>query len=197
MADDLPVRTFTSQAALDTWLAKQKPGAAGIWLKIAKGGNDAKSVTRAEAIESALKFGWIDGQGKSADAGWWMFRFTPRRARSKWSKINRAAALKLIADGKMQPAGLAEVERAKRDGRWKAAYASARRVTLPADLRAALAAEPKAKAFFAKIDGANRYAVLYRVHEAKKPETRAARIAKFVAMLARGETIHPPRRKTG
>ena len=138
----------------------------------------------------ALCWGWIDGQKKSIDAHWWMQKFTPRAKRSIWSQVNRDKVQALIEAGRMRPAGLAEIERAKADGRWDAAYASASKAEVPADLQAALDAEPRAKAFFAKLDGTNRYAILFRTHQAKRPETRAKRIAQFVEMLARGETIH-------
>jgi uncharacterized protein YdeI (YjbR/CyaY-like superfamily) len=140
-----------------------------------------------------LAHGWIDGQIGALDAHWFLTRFTPRTARSKWSKINRTTAERLIRERRMRPAGLREVERAKVDGRWEAAYESQRTATVPKDLQAALNANPQAKKFFTKLDCANRYAVLYRVGEAKRPETRAARIAKFVTMLARGKRIHEPK----
>ena len=149
------------------------------------------SISKAEAIESALAFGWIDGQLDKLDEIFWLTRFTPRGPRSRWSQINVATATKLLAAGRMMPAGVAEVGKAKADGRWDAAYAPQSKAEVPADLQAALDAEPAAKAFFATLKGANRFAVLYRIHDAKTEKTRAARIEKFVAMLARGETIHP------
>jgi len=160
-------------------------------LRLAKGKRGA--LTYAQALEVALAWGWIDGQKRALDASAWLQRFTPRAARSPWSKINRAKAEALIAAGNMRPAGLREVERAKRDGRWERAYDGARTAGVPADLAAALARAPRARRFFDALDAANRYAILYRVQTAKKPETRAERIARFVAMCARGETIHPPR----
>ena len=189
--DPAAPRRFASQRAFETWLRTHHATSDGLWLQIAKAGAAQPSVSYAQALESALCFGWIDGQKKSLDAQHWLQRFTPRRARSIWSKVNRAKALALIEQGRMQPAGLREVERAQADGRWDDAYDSARTSTVPADLQAALDAEPKARAFFDALDAANRYAVLWRVQTAKKAETRARRIAQFAAMLARGEKLHP------
>lgn len=160
---------------------------------ITKQGKPALSY--AEALDIALAWGWIDGQKRAHDERAWLQRFTPRRPRSTWSKINRDKAEALIRAGKMQPPGLREVERARQDGRWAAAYDSARTSQVPDDLARALAGNKAAVAFFEMLDGANRYAILYRVQTAKKPETRAARIARFLAMLASHETLHPPRRK--
>ncbi len=193
MADHkgLSVLTFTDQGAWDAWLAAQGAASSGLWVKFAKPSAGVSSVTKAQAIETALRHGWIDGQLDRFDADWWLTRFTPRGPKSKWSQINRATAERLIAEGAMAPAGLAQVERAKADGRWDAAYASQATAEVPPDLRAALDAEPKAARFFDTLRGANRYAVLYRIQDAKTEKTRAARIEKFVAMLARGETLHP------
>jgi uncharacterized protein YdeI (YjbR/CyaY-like superfamily) len=163
-------------------------------LKIAKTRASSASITYAQAIDAALSWGWIDGQKGKLDDAWWLQRFTPRKAKSPWSKINRAKAEALIAAGSMEPPGLAEVERAKCDGRWERAYDGASSSSVPADLAAALARNARALAFFETLDGANRYAILYRVQTAKKPETRAERIARFVAMCARHETIHAKRR---
>jgi uncharacterized protein YdeI (YjbR/CyaY-like superfamily) len=154
-------------------------------------------VTHAEALEVALCFGWIDARRGKLDDDYFLQRFTPRGPRSRWSKLIRARAEGLVTAGRMRPAGLREVERAKADGRWDAAYDSARTATVPDDLQLALDREPRARAFFETLDGANRYAILYRVQEAKKPETRQRRIETFVAMLAAGETIHPPARRRG
>lgn len=159
-------------------------------MKIAKAGADDVSLTYAQAVEAALCYGWIDGQKKAFDEQYWLQRFTPRRTRSLWSKVNRNKAEALIQSGRMQRSGQAEIDRAKADGRWEAAYDGARTAAVPADLQAALDAKPKAGAFFATLDGANRYAVLWRVQTAKKPETRARRIETLVSMLARGEKIH-------
>lgn len=182
---------FADAPAWTTWLATHHSLSEGVWLKIAKKGSGRNSVTYAEALEVAITWGWIDGQKLKLDETWWLQRFTPRGPRSVWSKINREKALALIASGRMEPAGLAEVDRAKRDGRWEAAYESQSRATVPPDLAAALAANSRAAEFFEKLDSGNRYAVLFRVHAAKKPETRATRIAKFVEMLARHEKLHP------
>ena len=187
----LPVLAFAAQADWDAWLAGPGAGAPGLWLKLAKKGAGVPCVGKAKAIETALAHGWVDGQLQPFDDQAWLVRFTPRGPRSNWSKINRDTAERLIAEGRMTPAGQAEIDRAKADGRWAAAYAGAKTITVPDDLQAALDANPKAKAFFATLTGANRYAVLYRVGDAKTDKTRAARIDKFVAMLARGEVLHP------
>lgn len=178
-------------AAWTRWLRRHHESAAGIWLRIAKKGSGMASIDHPQALEEALCHGWIDGQRKSDDAQYFLQRFTPRTPRSMWSQINRDKACKLIDDGRMQPAGLAEVARAKADGRWDAAYEGASVATVPPDLQAALDANRKAAKFFATLDARNRYAVLFRTQGAKKPETRARRIEKFVEMLARGEKIHP------
>lgn len=180
-----------SARSFETWLRKNHATSEGAWLEIAKPGAPQATVSYAEAVEIALCYGWIDGQKKALDATHWLQRFTPRRARSMWSKVNRAKAEALIASGRMQPAGQAEIDRAKADGRWDAAYDGARTAAVPADLQAALDARPGAAAFLSALDAANRYAVLWRVQTAKKPETRARRIEMLVAMLARGEKIHP------
>ena len=184
---------FESGPAFEQWLAEQHTQSDGIWVKFAKKASGIPTVVYAEAVESALKYGWIDGQAKSLDDDHYLQRFTPRRARSKWSKINCAKAEALIASGAMQPGGLAEVERAKADGRWDAAYDAPSTATVPEDLRAALDRDRAASDFFETLNSTNRYAILHRIHDAKKPETRERRIEKFVAMLSRGETIHPQR----
>ncbi len=189
--DDLPVLPFASAAEWETWLEDNHAEAPGVWLKIAKKASGIATVNAAEAIDVALCFGWIDGQRGRFDDQWFIQRFTPRRARSRWSQINREKVEQLTAAGRMRPAGLREVERAQADGRWDAAYPPASRMTVPDDLRAALDASPAAAEQFATLDSANRYAVLYRIWEAKRPATRAKRIEQFVAMLARGERIHP------
>jgi uncharacterized protein YdeI (YjbR/CyaY-like superfamily) len=192
---DLPVLAFRSQSAWDEWLASQPAGAKGLWLKLARKTSGIASVSKAEAIDTALCHGWIDGQLDSFDDDYRLIRFTPRQSTSKWSEKNRSRALELIAQKLMRPAGLREIERARKDGRWDAAYAPQSTAEIPDDLRAALAKSKKAARFFETIDGANRYAILYRVQTAKKPETRAARIATYVAMLAEGKTIHPQKVK--
>jgi uncharacterized protein YdeI (YjbR/CyaY-like superfamily) len=186
----LPIRAFADLAAWETWLAAEPLSSRGVWLKLAKASAGAASVSKAEAIDGALCHGWIDGQLNPYDDDWWLIRFTPRTARSKWSENNRTRAIELMEQGRVGKNGLTEIDEAKADGRWEAAYAPQGSATVPDDLAAALDAEPRARAFFDTLTGANRYAILYRVHEAKKPETRAARIAKFVAMCAQGETIH-------
>jgi uncharacterized protein YdeI (YjbR/CyaY-like superfamily) len=187
-----PILRLT-RARWHAWLAAHHASATGVLLAITKKGAPPPALSYSVALDVALAWGWIDGQKRAHDAHVWLQRFTPRRARSGWSKLNRARAEALIRAGTMRPSGLAEVERAKKDGRWAAAYDSARTSRVPADLAAALAANRRAAAFFATLDAANRYAILYRVQTAKKAETRAARIAKFVAMLARHETLHPKR----
>jgi uncharacterized protein YdeI (YjbR/CyaY-like superfamily) len=161
-----------------------------VWVKIAKKGTGIDSVRYPEVLESALAFGWIDGLRRALDEQYFLQRFTPRRPRSKWSKVNRTTAERLIAEGRMRPAGMAEVERAKADGRWDAAYESQGNMTVPPDLQRELDARPRAKAFFERLNGQNRYAILYRLHDAKRPETRARRLEKFVAMLEAGETLY-------
>jgi uncharacterized protein YdeI (YjbR/CyaY-like superfamily) len=184
---------FESAEAWEAWLAEHHADTDGIWVKFAKKASGIPTVVYAEAVHAALKYGWIDGHTKRVDDDYYIQRFTPRRARSRWSKINRAKAEALIASGAMEPAGLAEVERAKADGRWDAAYDAASTATVPDDLRAALDRDPAAAQLFETLDSANRYAILHRLQDAKKPETRARRIEKFVAMLSRGETIYPRR----
>ncbi|MBR7827630.1 YdeI/OmpD-associated family protein [Actinospica sp. MGRD01-02] len=188
-----PTLIFATAQEWEDWLAAQPADSAGLWLKLAKKGCDTPSIDYATALESALCFGWIDGRKRPLDESFWLQRFTPRTPRSKWSRINRDRATALIEAGRMRPAGLREVERAREDGRWDAAYESQSSAEVPADLQAALDADPQAAAFFATLDRANRYAVLYRVNEAKRADTRAKRIEKFVAMLHAGETIHPRR----
>jgi uncharacterized protein YdeI (YjbR/CyaY-like superfamily) len=188
---DLPVKAFASLQAWETWLKAQPATSGGVWLKLAKKSAKAASVSRQEAIDGALCHGWIDGQLDKFDADWWLVRFTPRKSGSKWSEKNRDRALVLMKEGRLTAAGLHEIERAKADGRWDAAYAPQSTAAIPDDLDAALAKNQKARVFFATLDGANRYAILHRVNTAKKAETRARRVETFVAMLSRGETIHP------
>jgi uncharacterized protein YdeI (YjbR/CyaY-like superfamily) len=187
---DLPIALFATPAELEAWLEEEHARSDGLWLKIAKKGSGATSVSYAEALEVALCFGWIDSQKKGLDERFFLQRFTPRRPRGRWSRINREKAEGLIAAGRVRPAGLAEVEAAQADGRWEAAYEGQRRAEVPADLRRELAANPAAGEFFAQLDSANRYAILYRLEEAKRAETRARRLRKYVGMLARGERIH-------
>lgn len=186
----LPILAFEDAAALDGWLAAEPRATKGLWLKLAKKDSGVASVSKAEAIDAALCHGWIDGQVDRFDEACWLIRFTPRRRGSKWSEVNRTRALELIEAGRMHPAGLAEVEAARRDGRWETAYAPASTASVPPDLQAALDASPKAATFFATLKGVNRYAILHRVTTAKRAETRARKIADFVAMLERGETVY-------
>ncbi len=189
MPDELPIVLFGDAAEFEAWL-EENAGADGVWLKIAKKDSGVKSVNYTEALEVALRFGWIDSQKRAFDEKCFLQRFTPRRPRGRWSRINREKAEGLIESGRMRPAGLAEVEAAKADGRWDAAYEGQRTAEVPADLQRELDARPAAREFFATLDGANRYAIVYRLGEAKKPETRERRLQKFVEMLERGEKIH-------
>lgn len=182
---------FGAQAEWAQWLAANHSASAGVWVRHSKKGAPQLSVSYPEALEVALCFGWIDGQKKSAGQHYWLQRWTPRTAKSIWSQVNREKALKYIEEGRMQPSGLAEVERARKDGRWAAAYESVSTATVPPDLRAAFDANPAAATFFETVNSQNRYAVLFRIQTAKKAETRARRIAQFVEMLGRHETIHP------
>ncbi|MFB7279311.1 YdeI family protein [Streptomyces hydrogenans] len=191
MTQDLETVTFDSAEAFEEWLGEHHADSAGIWLKLRKKGPGVVALDYAQALDVALCYGWIDGQKAKFDELWWLQRFTPRRRTSRWSKINREKVAALTAQGRMRPPGQAEVDRAKADGRWEAAYDSARTITVPDDLAAALAADPAAAASFETLDGANRYAILYRVQDAKRPETRARRIEQFVAMLSKGEKPHP------
>jgi uncharacterized protein YdeI (YjbR/CyaY-like superfamily) len=188
---DLLVLAFASSAEWAAWLEAQPISSKGVWLKLAKAASGIPSVSKQEAIDDALCHGWIDGQLDKFDADYWLIRFTPRRPKGKWSQVNRERALALIELGRMRPAGMREIDQAKRDGRWEAAYAPQSKATTPEDLQSALDRNPAAKRRFDQLDSHNRYAILYRVHDAKKPETRAQRIKKYVAMLARGETIYP------
>ena len=190
-ASDYPIVLFADRAAFREWLGAHHAERPGLWLRIAKGASPLRSVTYDEALDVALCFGWIDGQKRSHDAESFLQKFTPRQKRSPWSKRNRERVERLTAAGEMHAAGLAAVDAARADGRWDRAYDSPGTMTVPADLQAALDAHPDARAFFETLKGANRYAILYRVQTAIKPETRARRIAEFVAMLQRGETLHP------
>lgn len=192
---ELEILQFEDQAAWLHWLTQHHGSAKGVWIRLAKRAAGITSINVAQAVEAALCWGWIDGQGRSYDNHTWLVKFTPRRARSVWSKINRERATALIERGEMQAPGLLEVKNAQRDGRWERAYDSPRNAVAPDDLVAALAKNKKAKLAFEQLDGANRYAILWRLQTAKRAETRAQRIVTFVAMLARGETLHPPRKK--
>ncbi len=188
---NLAVITFASAQAWEAWLEEHHQDTQGIWLKIAKKEGGAASVSYAEALESALCYGWIDGQKAAFDDRYWLQKFTPRSRRSKWSKVNCEKALALIAAGRMQPAGLAQVEAAQRDGRWEQAYELQSKISVPQDLQRELDNHPAAREFFEQLDSVNRYAILYRIQTAVKPETRAKRIEKFVTMLSNQEKIYP------
>ena len=188
---DLPILPFATRGAWEAWLDEHHAASEGLWLKIAKKGSGIETVSYPEALEVALCYGWIDGQKASFDDRYWLQRFTPRRSRSKWSKVNRQKATELIERGAMKPAGLREVERAKADGRWDAAYDAQSTATVPDDLRRQLEKNDAAREFFQTLNSANRYAILYQIGDAKKPETRARRIEKFVAMLAERKKLYP------
>jgi uncharacterized protein YdeI (YjbR/CyaY-like superfamily) len=196
MADDLPELIVRDAAAWRTWLAEHHADPVGVWLVLAKKGTEKPtSLTYDQALEEALCHGWIDGQAGRRDDATYRQRFTPRRRRSAWSKRNTGIAERLIAEDRMRPAGHAEVQRAKADGRWEAAYAGPASMEVPADLAEALAAEPKAQAMFEGLNSQNRYAILYRIATAKRADTRARKIEQFVAMLSRGETVRPQKRR--
>jgi uncharacterized protein YdeI (YjbR/CyaY-like superfamily) len=195
VATELPELTVADGDAWREWLAAHHDTSSGVWLVLAKKGtSDPTELTYDLALDEALSQGWIDGQTGRRDGGTYRTRFTPRRTRSSWSARNVGIATRLIAEGRMQPAGLSEVERAKADGRWEAAYAGQATMAVPADLAEALTAAPGAAAMFEILTSQNRYAVLYRIDSAKRPETRTRRIGQFVDMLARGETIYPQKR---
>jgi uncharacterized protein YdeI (YjbR/CyaY-like superfamily) len=185
------VIAFESRRAWETWLAEQHATSSGLWLRIARRDANIDSVSHPEALEVAISYGWIDGQRKALDDRHWLQRFTPRKPGSTWSKVNRAKATELIEKGAMKHAGLREVERAKADGRWESAYDAQSTATVPDDLQGALDESPGAQAFFSTLDSRNRYAILHRIQDAKKPETRARRIEKYVAMLKEHEKIYP------
>ena len=188
---DLPVVSFASREAWEAWLAEHHASARGVWMKIAKKGSGIETVSYGDAVEVSLCYGWIDGQKDKLDDRYWLQRFGPRARKSKWSRINSRKATELIERGEMKPAGLREVERAKADGRWDVAYEPPSTATVPDDLRRALGRNEKAREFFSSLDRRNRYAILYRIQDAKKPETRARRIEQFVAMLEEGKKLYP------
>ncbi|HTU87129.1 MAG TPA: YdeI/OmpD-associated family protein [Solirubrobacteraceae bacterium] len=191
-SSELPILELEDRGAWQRWLAAQHGSSDGVWLKLARKRSGVKTVTHAEALEEALCYGWIDAQKAPHDDSFWLQRFMPRGPRSKWSKINRQKATELIDQGRMTPAGRAQVEAARQDGRWDSAYASPRTATVPDDFRRALDENPAAKEFFATLGSTHRYSFLYRIEDAKRPETRARRIREYVAMLAQGHTIHRP-----
>jgi uncharacterized protein YdeI (YjbR/CyaY-like superfamily) len=185
---ELPVKRFRSQEAWRKWLHANHEQSQGVWLEFAKKASGQASVNYKEALEVALCYGWIDGQTAAVDEIWYRQRFMPRRPRSRWSQINRASVERLHAEGRLAPAGIREMEAAQRDGRWEAAYPSPRNITVPPDLEAALEKNARARRAFEQLDRQNRFAILYRLHDARKPETRERRLGEFVDMLARGET---------
>jgi uncharacterized protein YdeI (YjbR/CyaY-like superfamily) len=187
---DLPIVEFPDRITWERWLEEHHESSGGVWLKIAKKDSGATTVSYPEALEEAIRCGWIDGQKGAHDDSFWLQRCGPRGPRSKWSEINRRKATELIEQGRMRPAGVAQVERAKRDGRWEVAYAPQSTVTVPDDFQRALDAHPRANEFFATLKRSERYSFLYRIYDAKRPETRARRIGEYVAMLAEGKTIH-------
>jgi uncharacterized protein YdeI (YjbR/CyaY-like superfamily) len=187
---ELPVKLFKDQKSWSDWLDEHYDRSSGLWLRLAKKASDIQSVSYAEALEAALCYGWIDGQKKTFDESSWLQKFTPRGDRSLWSKVNREKAEVLIRGGRMKPAGLAAIERAKGNGRWEAAYDSPGKATVPSDFQAELDRNPEAKEFFGTLNGANRYAILWRIQTVKKAETRARRIRQFIGMLERKERIH-------
>jgi uncharacterized protein YdeI (YjbR/CyaY-like superfamily) len=189
--EDPPILLFEHQQAWEDWLSRNHREATGVWLRIAKKGSKIRSVTHAEALDSALCFGWIDAQKKPESAGAWLQRFTPRGKRSIWSKLNRQKATALVECGRMKDSGLQEILRAKKDGRWEQAYDSPRNAAVPEDFQAALDKSARAKAFFATLESRNRYAILFRIQTVKKAETRARKISEFIAMLEKHEKIHP------
>jgi uncharacterized protein YdeI (YjbR/CyaY-like superfamily) len=189
--DDKPILSFRDKKAWLKWLDRNHAKSSGIWLRLAKKGTGVKSVTRDESLDVALCYGWIDGMAKSEGDEYWLQKYTPRTKRSIWSKRNREIVQRLIESGEMQPAGLAEIERAKADGRWDAAYDSPKNMAVPEDLEKALSRNKKARASFESLDSRNRFAILFRIHTAKKAETREKRIGQFIEMLARNEKIYP------
>ena len=193
--DDLPLLTFPDTESLERWLDEQGEASPGAWLRFAKQGAPESTVSKSDAIDCALAYGWVDGQLGRVDAHFFKTRFTPRRPRGAWSQINRQRVERLEEAGRMHPWGRAQVDQAKADGRWAAAYAGRREAAADADLDAALDAEPAARELFDALDSANRFAILYRVQQAKTPEKRAAKIAEMVAMLSRGDTLHPRKAK--
>lgn len=187
---DLPIIEFDTPAGFETWLIENHESPDGLWLKIARKASGITTVTYDEALDVALCYGWIDGQRKSFDEQYFIQKFTPRRARSKWSKRNREKVASLIEQGRMQPAGLREIERAKSDGRWDAAYDSPANATVPPDLQSRLDEHPEAQEFFDTLNSRNRFAIIYRIQDAKRPDTRTRRIEKFVEMLRNGEKLY-------
>jgi uncharacterized protein YdeI (YjbR/CyaY-like superfamily) len=195
--EPLPIKLFKSAAAWESWLTRYGASAAGVWLKLGKGPSAKETVSYQDALEAALCHGWIDGQKKALSESHWLQKFTPRGARSIWSRRNREKAGRLIEEGRMRPAGLQAIERARKNGRWDAAYEGQKSARPPRELLAALKKSPPARSFFASLDSRNRYAILFRVHNTRLPATRRSLIEKFVQMLEKGETLYPVRKKKG
>jgi len=189
--DNLPIIAFETQPDWEAWLEEHHTNTKGIWLKLAKKDTGIASVSYTEALEGALCYGWIDGQKASFDEQYWLQKFTPRSPKSIWSKVNCGKATVLMAEGRMQPAGMQQVELAKADGRWEAAYESQSKITVPADFQSALDKNQQARDFFNTLNSVNRYAILFRIQTAKKPETRSARIQKFIEMLTNKQKLYP------
>ncbi len=189
--DNLPIISFAAQQEWEAWLTEHHTDTQGLWLKFAKKGTGIASLSYAEALEGALCYGWIDGQKAACDDRYWLQKFTPRRPKSIWSKVNCDKATVLLASSRMHSAGIQQVELAKADGRWEAAYESQSKITVPDDFQRELNNNPKAKEFFATLNSVNRYAILFRIQTAKKAETRSARIQKFIDMLANKQKLHP------
>lgn len=190
-ANTLPIISFETQQDWERWLTEHHTETEGLWLKIAKKEAGISSVSYAEALESAICYGWIDGQKASFDDKYWLQKFTPRRAKSIWSKVNCSKALALIAEGRMQPAGIRQVELAQADGRWEVAYESQSKITIPDDFQRELDNNPKAQEFFTTLNSVNRYAILFRIQTAKRPGTRSARISTFIEMLSNNQKLYP------
>ena len=189
--ENLPIIAFETQQDWEAWLEEHHANTKGIWLKLAKKDTGIASVSYAEALEDALCYSWIDGQKASFDEQYWLQKFTPRSPKSIWSKVNCGKATVLMAEGRMQPAGMQQVELAKADGRWEAAYESQSKITVPADFQSALDKNQQARDFFNTLHSVNRYAILFRIQTAKKPETRSARIQKFIEMLTNKQKLYP------
>ncbi len=190
-ADDLPIIAFATQQDWEAWLKERHADTKGLWLKLAKNNTGILSLSYAEALECALCYGWIDGQKAAFDDQYWLQKFTPRGPKSIWSKVNCDKATALLAEGRMQPAGRQQMERAQADGRWEAAYESQSKITVPADFQSELDKNEQAQEFFHTLNSVNRYAILFRIQTAKRPETRSARIQKFIAMLSQRQKIYP------
>ena len=186
-----PLLLFESASDWEAWLKENHENSGGVRLQIAKKGSGHTSITYAEALDVALCYGWIDGQKLPLDDKFFIQKFTPRRAKSVWSKVNTEKVEQLIKQGRMQPAGMVQIEAAKADGRWNAAYASQKNMEIPEDFQAELDKNPEAKAFFDTLNKTNRFAIYFRITTAKKPETRRARVEKFIEMLTRHEKIYP------